>query len=83
MKRTNLKAMVTDTNHKKNYHVRRQSDIVQASLAVAKADHGATEDDLELLILLSFLLHRCRDYTCVPTHPVGQSIPPERQCLYS
>lgn len=67
----------------KRYHAGRKPDIVQASLPVAKADHDAIEDDLELLILLSFLLLRCRGYTCVPTHPVGKSIPPERQCLYS
>lgn len=75
--------MVTDTNHKKSYQAGRKSDIVQTSLSVAKADHDAIEDDLELLILLSFLLLRCRGYTCVPTHPVGKSITPERQCLYS
>ena len=75
--------MVTDTNHKESYQAGRKSDIVQTSLPVAKADHDAIEDDLELLILLSFLLLRCRGYTCVPTHPVGKNIPPERQCLYS
>lgn len=44
-----MKAMVTDTKHKKSYHVGRQSNIVQGSLAVAKAGHDATEEDLEFL----------------------------------